>query len=48
MKPVIDILEQRVSAAMAAASGRDNYAAVVAPATDSKFGDYQVNGIRKN
>ncbi len=45
MKLVIDILEGRVSAVMAAASGREDCAAVVRPSTDPKFGDYQVNGV---
>jgi arginyl-tRNA synthetase len=45
MKPVIDILEQRISAAMAAATGREDCAAIVKPATDAKFGDYQANGV---
>jgi arginyl-tRNA synthetase len=45
MKSVVDILEERISAAMAAVSGRKDCAAVVRPSTDPKFGDYQVNGI---
>jgi arginyl-tRNA synthetase len=45
MKPVIDILEERVSAAMAAAGGVGGCAAIVRPAADPKFGDYQVNGV---
>jgi arginyl-tRNA synthetase len=45
MKPVIDILEERISAAMAAVTGEKHCAAIVKPATDPKFGDYQVNGI---
>ena len=45
MKPVTDILEKRISAAMAAAAGRDDCAAIVKPATDAKFGDYQANGV---
>ena len=44
MKAVVDILEERISAAMAAA-GRKDCAAIVRPATDPKFGDYQVNGV---
>jgi len=31
--------------AMAATSGREDCAAIVRPATDAKFGDYQANGI---
>ncbi|MFZ2148888.1 MAG: arginine--tRNA ligase, partial [Sedimentisphaerales bacterium] len=45
MKPTIDILEERISTAMAAATGRDDCAAIVRPSTDPKFGDYQANGI---
>ncbi len=45
MKPVIDILEERISAAMAAVSSREDCVAIVRPATDAKFGDYQANGI---
>jgi len=45
MKPVLDILEERISAAMAAVAGRDDCAAIVRPTTDAKFGDYQANGV---
>jgi len=45
MKPVIDILEDRISAVMAAVAGVGYCAAIVKPATDPKFGDYQVNGV---
>jgi len=45
MKSVIDILEDRISAAMAAATGRSDCAAIVRTATDPKFGDYQANGV---
>ncbi len=45
MKSVIDILERRIAAVMAAVSGIDDCAAIVKPATDAKFGDYQVNGV---
>ena len=45
MKPVIDILDERISAAMADVTGVENCAAIVKQATDPKFGDYQVNGI---
>ncbi|MHC4632689.1 MAG: arginine--tRNA ligase domain-containing protein [Planctomycetota bacterium] len=44
MKPVIDQLEERISEAMAAATGRSDCAAIVRPSTDPKFGDYQANG----
>jgi len=45
MKPTIDILEERISTAMATAAGRDDCAAIVRPSTDPKFGDYQANGV---
>ncbi len=45
MKSVIDIFEERVSGAINTASGQKDCAAIVKPATDPKFGDYQVNGI---
>jgi len=45
MKAALDILEKRISAAMAATAGREGCAAIVRPATDSKFGDYQANGV---
>jgi arginyl-tRNA synthetase len=45
MKLAIDILEDRISAAMAAATGRKDCAAIVRPSTDPKFGDYQANGV---
>jgi len=45
VKPAIDILEDRISAAMTAATGRSDRAAIVRPSTDPKFGDYQANGI---
>ena len=45
MKQAIDILEGRISAAMAAVTGRNDCAAIVKPSTDPKFGDYQANGV---
>ena len=45
MKPVIDILEERIGAAMAAATGRGHCEAQVCAATDPRFGDYQANGV---
>jgi arginyl-tRNA synthetase len=45
MKPVIDMLEERISAGMAAVTGRADCAAIVRPATDDRFGDYQANGV---
>ncbi len=45
MESVITVLEDRVGAAMTAAAGRSGCIALVRPATDPKFGDYQVNGV---
>jgi len=45
VKLAIAILEDRISAAMAAVSGLTDCAAIVRPATDPKFGDYQANGV---
>ena len=41
MKPVIDILEEKVALAMVAAAGVEGCAAVVKPSADGRFGDYQ-------
>jgi arginyl-tRNA synthetase len=46
MHPVLNILEKRISEVMSQVSGqREGCAAQVRPATDSKFGDYQANGV---
>ncbi len=45
MKSVCEILEEEISAAMAAVTGRSGCAAIVRPAGDAKFGDYQANGV---
>jgi len=45
MKLIIDELEERISAAMAATAGVGGCAAIVRPAADPRFGDYQVNGV---
>ena len=47
MKTISAILEQYVSAAMAAATSRpaDKLAAIVKPSQNAKFGDYQANGV---
>jgi len=45
MKAALDILEERISAAMEVVAGQGDCAAIVRPATDAKFGDYQANGI---
>jgi len=44
MKPIIDILEQRVFKTIAEVTGTAA-PAIVKPTQDSKFGDYQANGI---
>jgi arginyl-tRNA synthetase len=44
MKAVIDTLEERISAVMAEIGGQ-KAPAIVRPATDAKFGDYQANGV---
>ena len=45
MKPVVDILEEKISSVMADVTGQDGCAAIVKPAADAKFGDYQANGV---
>ena len=45
MKIVLDILEERISAAMVSATNLDDCSAIVRPSTDPKFGDYQANGV---
>ena len=45
MKPIIDILEEKISKAMADATGQAGCAAMIKPAAESKFGDYQANGV---
>jgi len=45
MEAALDILEERISAAMKVVAGGQDCAAIVRPATDAKFGDYQANGI---
>ena len=45
MKSIVDVLEQRISAVMERVTGRQGCAAIVRPATDPKFGDYQANGV---
>jgi arginyl-tRNA synthetase len=41
----LDILNEQIAAAMAKVTGRQDSAAIVRPATDPKFGDYQANGV---
>ncbi|MDI6448247.1 arginine--tRNA ligase [Anaerobaca lacustris] len=45
MMTVLDVLEERIGAAMAAVVGTNECAAIVRPATDARFGDYQANGV---
>ena len=45
MKTALDILEERIRAAMASVTGRDDCSAIVRPTADAKFGDYQANGV---
>jgi len=44
MRTIVDILEQRIAAAMSEATGEENCPAIVKPTADPKFGDYQANG----
>jgi arginyl-tRNA synthetase len=45
VKSAIDVLNERIGAAMVRVTGRRDCAAIVRPATDPKFGDYQANGV---
>ncbi|MBM4104257.1 MAG: arginine--tRNA ligase [Planctomycetes bacterium] len=45
MKPVLEILEQRISKALRQTTGLAVCPAIVRPTADGRFGDYQVNGI---
>ncbi len=45
MKSVLDTLEQRISAVITEVTGKKGCSALVRPATDARFGDYQVNGV---
>ena len=45
MKSVLEILEERITAAMAALAGGEDCAAIVKSAKDAKFGDFQANGV---
>ncbi len=44
VKSAIDILNERIGAAMVRVTGQPDCAAIVRPATDARFGDYQANG----
>jgi arginyl-tRNA synthetase len=45
MQSVLNILEARISKVMGEVSGQAGCVALVRPATDARFGDYQVNGV---
>ncbi len=45
MQSILNILEERISKVMAEVAEQDECTALVRPATDARFGDYQVNGV---
>jgi arginyl-tRNA synthetase len=45
MKSTLDILEAKIASVMAEISGQGVCSALVRPATDARFGDYQINGV---
>ncbi len=45
MQSVLNILETRISEVMAKVPGSQGCPALVRPATDARFGDYQINGV---
>lgn len=45
MKSAVEILDERITAAMATVTGRSDCQAQVCLSTDPKFGDYQANGV---
>ncbi len=45
MKSAIDILNERIGATLVRVTGCEGCAAIVRPATDPRFGDYQANGV---
>jgi arginyl-tRNA synthetase len=45
MKTILAILEEKISDSLSKVSGIENCPAIVRPATDAKFGDYQTNGV---
>ncbi|MFH1613652.1 MAG: arginine--tRNA ligase [Planctomycetota bacterium] len=45
MKPIIERLDEKITAAMCLAAGRDDCSAIVRPAAEARFGDYQANGV---
>ncbi|MCD6174347.1 MAG: arginine--tRNA ligase, partial [Planctomycetes bacterium] len=45
MKQLTDILEQRISKAIQAVTGQEDCPALVGVSKNTKFGDYQANGV---
>jgi arginyl-tRNA synthetase len=45
MQSILNILETRISKVLDEVSGQKGCSALVRPATDARFGDYQVNGV---
>ncbi|MDO8302352.1 MAG: arginine--tRNA ligase, partial [Sedimentisphaerales bacterium] len=45
MKPIVTLLEERLTGAMRKATGLENCAALLKGTADPKFGDYQANGV---
>ncbi|MCK4998361.1 MAG: arginine--tRNA ligase [Anaerohalosphaera sp.] len=45
MKRIVDILEERVGAALCKVASLEDCAAMVRASADGKFGDYQANGV---
>ncbi|MFC1763141.1 arginine--tRNA ligase [Planctomycetota bacterium] len=45
MNTILEILEDRISAVLVKISGQEKAPAIVRPATDARFGDYQANGV---
>ncbi len=45
MKPITTILDERISAAIASVTGATDCPALIIPAKNSQFGDYQANGV---
>jgi arginyl-tRNA synthetase len=45
VRSVLEILEKRITAVMAGVAAGHDCAAVVKPAKDARFGDYQANGV---
>ncbi len=45
MHTILEILEEKISDCLSKVSGLDNAPAIVRPAKDARFGDYQANGV---